>query len=151
MLPCIVDIPSFNERSIFGYDEMTDELYIQLYKNDSESDEPDFWIMESIDNIELFFISISNITGNSVSDIYLTLAEFIPDMHKELSNIFANYIQEEINYFPEDIKNNHTTRHNAKFYEKCTNLSNAIISNKAKEALQLFQSTRNLTLRENYQ
>ncbi|VTX79766.1 hypothetical protein [Neisseria sicca] len=150
MLPCIADIPGFDDRSVWGYDEPTNELYIQLYKNDSDDEEPDFWIMQSIDNIELFFMSISNVTGISVSDVYLTLAEFIPDMYGSLSNIFANYIQEEINFFPEDTKTKYITRHDVKFYEKCANLSNVIISNKAREALMLLQSAHNLELSANY-
>lgn len=42
----ILDIPGYEQQSIWGYDEQTDCLFAQLWKNASTQDAPEHWINE---------------------------------------------------------------------------------------------------------
>ena len=88
-----LEIPGYEQQSVWGYDPATGDLFAQLWRNGSNSDEPEIWIIEQ--DLESLYvrIALSFEPPKDFDEVFFTLAEQDPPEGR-LRTMFAAFISQ---------------------------------------------------------
>lgn len=88
-----LEIPGYEQQSIWGHDPATGDLFAQLWRNGSDSDEPEIWIIEQ--DLESLYvrIALSFEPPLDFDEVFFTLAEQDPP-EDPLQMLFAAFISQ---------------------------------------------------------
>lgn len=86
-----LDIPGYEEQSIWGHEEGLPDAFAQLWRNGSRSDPPEVWIIEGSLEGLVQQIADSVEPPRTFDEVFFLLAERDPLPH-DLRDVFAAYV-----------------------------------------------------------